>query len=163
MKKFERSDDSKLHPCIGCWSLLTATKNNQQQNLNHSFWPLLEFCHFRKKILPPYFFDGKSNFLQIIDSEPWFWKKVWRGLLSNRDIQWVKLIKTPHIRTTFYFLGIFSGFRKWQNFISGSDKTEIFIYKVPFTLHSMVEVIHNSTNAKEQKNSDNAIKKEPQR
>ena len=29
MNKFERSDDSKLHPCIGCWWLLTATKNNQ--------------------------------------------------------------------------------------------------------------------------------------
>ena len=29
MKKFERSGDSKLHPCIGCWWLLTATKNNQ--------------------------------------------------------------------------------------------------------------------------------------
>ena len=28
MKKFERSDDSKLHPCIGRWWLLTATKNN---------------------------------------------------------------------------------------------------------------------------------------
>ena len=29
MKKFERSDDSKLQPCIGCLWLLTATKNNQ--------------------------------------------------------------------------------------------------------------------------------------
>ena len=27
MKKFERSDDSKLHPFIGCWWFLTATKN----------------------------------------------------------------------------------------------------------------------------------------
>ena len=29
MKKFERSGDSKLHPCISFWWLLTATKNNQ--------------------------------------------------------------------------------------------------------------------------------------
>ena len=29
MKKFDRSDDSKLHQCIGCWWLLTATKNKQ--------------------------------------------------------------------------------------------------------------------------------------
>ena len=45
--------------------------------------------------------------------------------------------------------------KKFQ--VSGSDKTsftetEIFIYKVPFTLHSLVELVHNSTNAKEQKN-----------
>ena len=45
-------------------------------------------------------------------------------------------------------LGKFSGFLKWQNPISGSNKPEIFIYKVPFTFHSLVELIHNSTNAK---------------
>ena len=26
VKKFERRDDSKLHPCISCWWPLTATK-----------------------------------------------------------------------------------------------------------------------------------------
>ena len=76
---------------------------------------------------------------------------MFRGLLSNRDIQWVKLTKTYSI---FFFnvFGNFSGVRKWRNSISGSDETKIFIYKVPFTLHSLVELIHNSTNAKEQKN-----------
>ena len=44
-----------------------------------------------------------------------------------------------------------------------SDKTEIFIYKVPFTLYSLVELIHKSTYAKEQKIGHvNAFKKEPQ-
>ena len=61
----------------------------------------------------------------------------------------------PHIHTKFYVLGNFSGFLKWQNSISGSDKTEIFIYRVPCTIHSLVELIHNSANAKEQKNWTN--------
>ena len=55
-------------------------------------------------------------------------------------------------------------FPEVTNPISGSDKTEIFIYKVPFTLQLLVELIHNSTNAKEQKKIGqvNAFKKEPQ-
>ena len=49
----------------------------------------------------------------------------------------------------------------WKKFqVSGSDKTALpevtklrfFIYKVPFILHQLVELFHNSTNAKEQKN-----------
>ena len=123
-----------------------------QQNLNHSFRPLLEFCHFQKKN-PTTIFFVKEN---IFFTSSRFWaqvlQKVHRGLLSKCDIQWVKLTKTPHIHTKFYILGNFSGFRKWQNSISQSDKTEISIYKVPFTLHALVELIHNSTNAKEQKN-----------
>ena len=57
-----------------------------------------------------------------------------------------------HINKKFYVFGKFSGVWKWRNYISGSDKTKIFIYKVPFTLHSLGELIHYSTNAKEQKN-----------
>ena len=57
-------------------------------------------------------------------------------------------------------------FRKWQNSISGSDKNEIFIYKVPFTLNLLVELIHNCTIALMQKNKKigqvNAFKNEPQ-
>ena len=66
----------------------------------------------------------------------------------------------PNIHTKFYVLGTFSGFQKQQSSISGSDKTDIFIYKVPFTLHLLVELTHNSTNAKEQKIGQ--VKKEPQ-
>ena len=87
MKKFERSDDSKLHPCIGCWWLLTATKIINQQKINHRFFHLLEFRQFRKKIQPPYFFWLKIKF----SSSPRFiaqgFKKVFWGLLSNPDIQ----------------------------------------------------------------------------
>ena len=57
----------------------------------------------------------------------------------------------------FYVLGNFSGFRKWQNSVSGSDKTEILVYKLPITLHSLVELIHNSTNANEQKKLDKSM------
>ena len=64
--------------------------------------------------------------------------------------------KTPYIHTKFYVLGNFSGFRKWQNSISGSDETDI-------SLHSLVELIDNSTNEKEQKKSDKSMpsKKSP--
>ena len=117
---------------------------------------IIFFGHFKsfvtsKKILPPYFllkikFSASSRFWAHV------FKKVFRGLLSNHDIQWVKLTKTPHIHTKFYILGNFSGVRKWRNSISKSYKTEIFIYNVPFTLHSLVQLIPNSTNAKEQQN-----------
>ena len=55
--------------------------------------------------------------------------------------------------------------------VSGSDKTPVpevpklrfFIYKVPFTLHPLVEIIHNSTisgfKCKRTKNSDNLMQK----
>ena len=48
----------------------------------------------------------------------------------------------------------------WKKFqVSGSDKTpfpevtklRFFIYKVPFILHQLVKLFHNSTNAKEPK------------
>ena len=75
-----------------------------------------------------------------------FWaqvlKKVFRGLLPNHDIQWVKLTEIPHIHTKFYVLGNFWGVRKWQNSIFGSDKTKIFIYKVPFTPQLWQEYIY---------------------
>ena len=61
----------------------------------------------------------------------------------------MKLTKTSHIHTKFYVLEKISGFQKWRNSIYGSDESEIFIYKV--------ELIHNSTNAKEQKKSDKSM------
>ena len=120
--------------CIACWWLLTVTKIINQQTLNHSFFlPLLEFCHFQKKNLTNFFFLWKIKF--SVSSRFWAQglKKVFRGLLPNHDIQWVKLTEIPHIHTKFYVLGIFWGVRKWQNSIFGSDETKIFIYKVPFT------------------------------
>ena len=39
----------------------------------------------------------------------------------------------------------------WEIFhVSESDKAKIYIYKVPFTLHPLVELFHISTNAKEE-------------
>ena len=49
------------------------------------------------------------------------------------------------------FFWNFLGFRKKQNSISGSKKTNICIDKLPFTLHLLVGLIHNSTTAKELK------------
>ena len=64
----------------------------------------------------------------------------------------MKLTKRPHNHTKFNAL---------ENFqVSGSDQTPVMevtnlnnlIYKVVFTLHPLVELIHNSSNAKEPKN-----------
>ena len=115
MKKFERSDDSKLHPCIGCWWILTTTKRINPQNLNHSFWPLLEFRHFRKFFLPPNFFNGKSNFPQVLDSEPMFWRScsgVCCQTVTYNEWNWSK------------HLTFIQNFMFWETFqVSGSDKT----------------------------------------
>ena len=59
----------------------------------------------------------------------------------------------------------FSGVRKRQNSSSGGGSDEkIFIYKVPFNLYSLVELIHNSTNAKKTQKIGqvNGLKKERQ-
>ena len=40
---------------------------------------------------------------------------------------------------------------EWWNFNSGSDKFKIFIAKVPFTLHPLVGILHNSITAKREK------------
>ena len=128
-------------------------KKINQQNLNHSFWPILEFRQFReKKFYHHIFLDGKSNFRQVLDSDPRFWKRcsgVCCQTVTYNEWNWPK-----HL--------IFK--LNWGNSISGSDKTEIFIYKVPFTLHLLVELIHNRTIAKEQKKLDRSMpsKKEPQ-
>ena len=146
MKKFERRYDSKLHPFIGFLWLLTAIKIINQQNLDHQFFPIFRVSSLPEKISTTIFFNGKPNassrFLaQVL-------KKVFWGLLSNFSIQWIKLTKRPYNHTKFFVLVNFSGFRKWQNSSSGSDETKIFIYKVPFTVHPLVELIHNSTNPK---------------
>ena len=137
------------HVLVDGGSSLLQKKINQQ-NLNNCWGPLLEFCHLRIFFYRLIFFMEKSFWAQVL-------KNVFRGLLSNHDIQWVKLTQTPQIHTKFYILGNFSGFQKWQNSISGSDETEIFIYKVPFTLHLLVELIHNSTICKRTKKLDKSM------
>ena len=68
-----------------------------QQNLNHSFWPLLAFRLFRKKFLPPYFFlIQRFNFLQVLDSEPRFWKScswVCCQTMTYNEWNWSKHLK----------------------------------------------------------------------
>ena len=97
-----------------------------------------------------FFFDEISTFLKVLDSESRFWKRC-SGFccqtVTYNEWNWPKHLIYIQI---FTFWEIFSGFRKWQNSISGNDKTEILIYKVSFPLHSLVELIQNSTNAKEQ-------------
>ena len=139
------------HTLVACGSSLLQKIINQQNRI-HSFWPLLEFRHFRKIYSTTiYFCWWKIKF----SASSRFWVQVLNKVLGVRrqtvTYNECKKIKTPHIHTKSYILGNFSGFRKWRNSISGRDKTEIFIYKVLFTLYSLVERIHNSTNAKEQK------------
>ena len=117
MKKFERSDDPKLHPCIGCWWLLTSTKIINQQNLNHSFWPLFEFCHFRKKkFYHNISFYGKSNFLPVLDSVPRFWKRC-PGVCCQT--------MTHNEKNLPKHLILIQNFTFWEIFqVSGCDKTQ---------------------------------------
>ena len=124
-----------------------------QQNINHTFFPtFMVFSLSEKNSTTIFFFGWKTK----ISASPIFlaqvYKNMFRGLLSSRDIQWMKLTKRPHNNTKFYVFEKFSGVRKWRNSSSGSHKTKIFIYKVPFIHHLLVELFHNSTNAKEQKN-----------
>ena len=56
-----------------------------------------------------------------------------------------------------YVLGNLWCVRKWQNSISGRDETDIFIYKVPLTLHLLDKIIHNINNAKEPKETDKSM------
>ena len=79
---------------------------------------------------------------------------MFRGLLSNRYIQWMSFTNRPPIQPLFYVFWNFLGVQKWQKSISGSDKTKIFIYKVPFTFHPSVGLMHNSTTAKEKQKKD---------
>ena len=140
--------------------LVAPQKKINQQNLNHGFFAIFRVLSLPKKnstIIYLFWlttkFSSSPRFLsQVL-------KKVFRGLLSNRDIQWMKCTERPHNHTKFYVLGNFLGVRKWQNSSSGSDKTKNLIYKVPFTLHTLVELIHNSTNAKEHKKSDKCLQK----
>ena len=128
-----------------------------QQNLNHRFFSkFLGFVTSGKKFyhhiffVKPTFFASFRFLAQVL-------KKVFRGLLSNRHIQWMKLTKRTHIHTKFNVLENWSGVRKWQNSSSGNDKTKIFIYKVPFTLHPVFELINNITKAKKQKKLDKSM------
>ena len=81
------------------------------------------------------------------------------GSLSNRYIQGMNLTNRPSKHTQFYILDFFQ--------VSGSDKAPIplltklrFVLTLPFTLHPLVGLMHNSTNAKEQQNGPvNALKK----
>ena len=60
-----------------------------------------------------------------------------------------KFTKQPGNHTKFYIFEIISYFPKWQNSDSGSDKTKIFMDKVPITLQPLVALMHNSTTIKE--------------
>ena len=72
---------------------------------------------------------------------------------------WPTDLKIIH---NFALLDCFSGFREWQNSISGSYKTKTFIDNVPFTIIVYLShvgwAMHNITTAKEQKNPSNALK-----
>ena len=119
----ERSDDSKLHPCIGCWWLLTATKIINQQNLNHSFWPLFEFRHFWKKILPPCFCLMENLiFCKFMIMSPGFEKgvqgfvvKLWHTM-SEIDQNTSYSYKILRFGNFFRFQKVTKlYFRKWKN------------------------------------------------
>ena len=63
----------------------------------------------------------------------------------------------------FIFLEIFHVFESYKTSFQENNKNQIFIDKLPFTLHLLVGLMHNSTTTKEQKNGPvNALKKKRQ-
>ena len=64
---------------------------------------------------------------------------------------WGKTKFSPsHNHTHFYGFGNLSGFLKWRNSNSRSDKTKTIFYKVSFNVHWLVGLIYNSTISKQQ-------------
>ncbi len=118
MKKFERSVDSKLHPCIGCWWLLTAKKIINLQNLNHRFLQLLGFCHFRKKNLPPFF---------VVDENQFFCKSeiLILGLIKSYSGICCQTVTNNEWKWPKDFI-IIQKLMFWKSFqVSGSDETPV--------------------------------------
>ena len=113
------------------------------------FWTLLGVLHFRNFFLPPYFCLGQFNIFPRPSFYTQVLKKVFRGLLSNHYIQWISFTNKPRNQPPIYVFWNLSGVRKWPNSISGSDKTTIFIYNVPFTLHPLIRLMQNITNTQE--------------
>ena len=77
-------------------------------------------------------------------------KLVIRGTQCNCYIIWEIWPKDLLIVYNLMFLDFLFLFWKWQTSISGSDKSSIFIDKVPFSLHPWIGLIDNNTTKKEQ-------------
>ena len=108
-------------------------KQFHQQHLNHWVFASFRVLSLPEQILPLYFFWGKTN------------------------------CSPSHNHKQFYYFEKLSGFWKQQNSNSWIDKTKTIIYKVPFTVHLMVGLMHNSTTPKTHKNgSVYVFKKERQ-
>ena len=60
------------------------------------------------------------------------------------------MTRRPVDHIKFEDLGFFLVFWKQQNSNSGSNKTSIFIDKVPFTLHTWIGLTDTNTDAKEE-------------
>ena len=92
------------------WFLLAPCyyKNNQQTATKSFFTSLLQFHHYGKKYIPPYFFRENQllPYSQPLCSD---FKKVFRGSLSNRYIQWMNLTNRPGKHTQFHIFGNFQG------------------------------------------------------
>ena len=73
--------------------------------------------------------------------------------MPNHYIHWMNFIfKKPLNHTKFYAFWKLLGFREWQNCFPEVKKLTFFIYKVHFTLHPLVALMHNTTTAKEHTN-----------
>ena len=71
--------------------------------------------------------------------------KVVRSSSSNGYMQWGNFPFRPRNHVQFDVFEKNIGVRESQNSNSRNHKTAIFIDNVPFTLHSLVGLLHNST------------------
>ena len=121
------------------WFLLASHyyKKINQHRLNHWFFRVSSLPE--KKFYQHIFFEGKANFLQVLD----FLLRIQKNYK-----QWMNLTDRPGNHTQVYDFRMFSGFWEWQNSNPGSDQSKIFIDHGPFTLHMLVGLMHNITTAK---------------
>ena len=125
-------------------------KRINQQHFTHRF-----FWQFRVLWLPElsstinFFLRQKPKFSLSHRLFAQGFKNIVRSSLSNGYMQWSNLYFRPKDHLQFYVSGKNLGVRESQNSNTWSHKKEILINNVPFTLHPLFVLLHNSTTSKE--------------
>ena len=98
MKKIERSDDSKFHPCIDFWRLLQEriTQRHLSPNFLKNTFRVSSLPE--KKFYHHIFFSRKKSFFQVLDSMLRFLKRC-----SGICFQTVIYTNQPQFYVFFFF------------------------------------------------------------
>ena len=96
-------------------------KRINKWHLNPTLFDTSRVLSLLKKFFHHIFWGGNFFFLLCLRFYAQFLKRVFRGLLSNQNIQWMSLTNKPGNQLRFYVFGKFSVVLKCQKSISGSD------------------------------------------